>query len=124
MEDRIEGKIVAINNKGIIVLNCGEREDVREGMTFAIFTIGEKIIDPETGKDLGNFEDVKAKVKVIHVQERICSARELSRSYKADLTLTMITEGGAESEALEVEIGDHAREYTDITTLLNPMQYF
>jgi hypothetical protein len=40
MEERIEGKVAAIINNEMAVINRGERDGVREDMTFAIFERG------------------------------------------------------------------------------------
>jgi hypothetical protein len=103
MEDTIEGKVAAIiDNK--IIINRGEIAGVREGMTFTIFTIGEEITDPKTGESIGPFEEVKADVTVIHVQEKMCTTIRIPEDVKA--------------YDLDVEIGDYAREYVSMERLI------
>ena len=99
----IEGKVAAILDENKFVINRGRIAGVDEGMTFAIFTIGEDVIDPETGVPLGNFEDVKAEVQVIYVQEKMCTALRIPED--------------APAHDLKVEIGDYAREYCGLAQL-------
>jgi hypothetical protein len=103
MEEPIEGKVAAIIDENKFVINRGRIAGVGEGMTFAIFTIGEEVIDPKTGVSLGNFEDVKAKVKVIYVQEKMCTALRIPED--------------ANPQALKVEIGNSAREYISMSQI-------
>ena len=100
----IEGKVAAILDENKFVINRGRIAGVDEGMTFAIFTISEDVIDPETGVPLGNFEDVKAEVQVIYVQEKMCTALRIPKDTKP--------------HDLKVEIGDSAREYISMTQLI------
>ena len=100
----IEGKVAAIIDENKFVINRGRIAGVDEGMTFAIFTIEEEVIDPKTGVSLGNFEDVKAKVKVIYTQEKMCTALRIPED--------------ANPQELKVEIGDSAREYISMSQLI------
>jgi hypothetical protein len=120
MEERIEGKVAAIINNQIIVINRGEREGVREDMIFAIFTEEEKLIDPTTGESLGFFENVKVKVGVIHVQEKMCSTIGIPETIDRvgkKVQLEAIGKDG-KYEDCKVIVGDFAREYIGMSALL------
>ena len=71
----IEGKIAKIIDENTVVINRGLEHDVEEDMRFVIYEPGEEIKDPDTGDSLGKFEYVKAKVKVVNVQEKFSTAK-------------------------------------------------
>lgn len=118
MKETIEGKVAAIINDKIIVINRGEKDGVNEDMTFAIFVLGEELTDSKTGESLGNFEHVKAKVSVIHVQEKMCSTIQIPETDMGDLVQVEAIEKGSESNDSKVVIGDLAREYVGMPQLL------
>lgn len=55
------------------VLNRGAQDEIESGEQFLIFRVGDMVVDPVTGEELGNLEIVIGKVRVIHVQDRICT---------------------------------------------------
>ena len=77
MSDPIVGKVAAVVDDTTLVLNVGSVHGVREGMLFAIVSEHQEIEDPDTGESLGNWEAVKARVIVSHVQEKMCTVRSL-----------------------------------------------
>ena len=76
----IMGKVARILSDEEVVLNVGSEDGVTEGMEFVIFSVSEadRIVDPETGADLGAIETTKGRVNVHHVQDRISRARTLT----------------------------------------------
>ena len=76
----IIGKVARILSDEEVFLNVGSEDGVTEGMEFVIFSVseGDRISDPETGADLGAIETTKGRVKVRHVQDRICRARTMT----------------------------------------------
>ncbi|MEX2120225.1 MAG: hypothetical protein WD847_11580 [Pirellulales bacterium] len=48
-------------------------------MEFLIYDLSDPILDPETKEELGQLEIVKGRVKVGHVQEKMCTATTFSR---------------------------------------------
>jgi len=76
----IIGKVARILSDEEVFLNVGSEDGVTEGMEFVIFSVseGDRIIDPETGADLGAIETTKGRVKVHHVQNRMSRARTLT----------------------------------------------
>jgi len=71
----IKGNVAKIIDEYTVILNIGFKSKVEEGMRFIIYSEGEEIIDPISGKNLGKFENVKAKVKVISVAENYSIAK-------------------------------------------------
>jgi hypothetical protein len=68
--DSIKGKVLAIIDEFTVVLNIGSENNVTEDMMFAICTIRDEITDPATGKYLGKYENMKAKINVKNVAEK------------------------------------------------------
>jgi hypothetical protein len=99
MKELIEGKVAAIIDDFTIVINRGKRDGVEEGGYFVIFKLGEEIHDSETGESLGIFEIVKARVEVIHVQEKMSTCQYIQ--------IEQVIHIGEE----KVEIGDFVRSY-------------
>lgn len=52
-------------------INRGANHDVRIGERFLIFRLGDRIIDPDTGEDLGLLEIVLGRARVTHVQQKM-----------------------------------------------------
>lgn len=48
----VEGKIAKINGQEVII-NLGERDQIKSGMHLVFFEEGEPVIDPDTGENLG-----------------------------------------------------------------------
>ena len=75
MADTISGKVAAIVDDTTLVLNVGRQHGVREGQMFAVVAAHQEIHDPDTGQSLGQWESVKARVVITHVQDRMSTAR-------------------------------------------------
>jgi hypothetical protein len=71
----ISGKIARILSETEVVLNVGRKHGVEEGMQFVIYSVGDPIIDPDSGEALGALENVKGRVEVTHVMEALSRAR-------------------------------------------------
>lgn len=56
-----------------LVINRGERDGVKKGQRFLVYSLGEEIIDPITEESLGVLEIVRGTGKVVHLQERIAT---------------------------------------------------
>lgn len=75
----IETRVARIISSTQVVLAAGSDDGVKEGMLFAIYSVGDEVLDPETGQSLGRLELVKGKVRVAHVQEKMSVAETQSR---------------------------------------------
>jgi hypothetical protein len=72
----IEGFVAQLVTDEQLLMNVGERDGVREGMTFEVLdprTMNVK--DPVTGENLGSLKRVKVRVVVTQVDERLSLAR-------------------------------------------------
>jgi len=61
------GKIIKINSDGTILMKPGSDGNVKEGMEFVVYRMGEEIIDPDTGLPLGAEETKIGKIKVTEI---------------------------------------------------------
>lgn len=75
MKDLFNLKVASVESEFRVVLNAGAVDDVKVGMTFVIFELGDVIEDPDSGEPLGQLEKVKGKVEVVHVQEKLSVAQ-------------------------------------------------
>ncbi len=66
-------KVAKILDDYRVVINVGRLDGIREGSGVIIFEIGEEILDPITGENLGKLEIIKGTGTVTHVQEKIAT---------------------------------------------------
>ncbi|MBI2428915.1 MAG: hypothetical protein HYV29_08995 [Ignavibacteriales bacterium] len=59
------GKVLKVNADGTLLMKPGSEGNVKVGMEFDIFRVGESIKEPDTGLDLGAEEEKIGRVKVI-----------------------------------------------------------
>jgi hypothetical protein len=124
----IVGKVAKIIDVYTVVINRGLEHGVEEDMRFVIYEPGEEIKDPDTDALLGKFEYVKAKVKVVNVQEKFSTAKtnetysppglaiaaQLSQlSRRQELPLDKKMRDQLSDHTLTVEIGDLVRQILD-----------
>lgn len=86
----LKGRIVKKLDEYKVVVNIGYIDGLKKDMRFIIYEEGEEITDPETGESLGRLEIVKAKIKPLHVQERITIME--SANYKKALFPTLFSD--------------------------------
>jgi len=58
------GKILKINADGTVLIKPGSEGNVKTGMEFAIYRVGEEIKDPDTGLSLGSEETKVGQIRV------------------------------------------------------------
>lgn len=58
------GKVLKVNADGTLLMKPGSEGNVKVGMEFEIFRLGESIKDPDTGLDLGAEEEKIGRIKV------------------------------------------------------------
>ena len=66
----IKGRILKILDQYKVIVNVGADSGIERNMDFIIYSEGETVKDPESNEDLGRLENVKARVKVSHMQEK------------------------------------------------------
>ncbi|MDE2792095.1 MAG: hypothetical protein OXI81_16960 [Paracoccaceae bacterium] len=73
MEDQYanEARIAHVLSGYKFVINRGSRDGVKVGQKYLVFSLGDSILDPESGNDLGVLEIVRGRAQVTHVQEQM-----------------------------------------------------
>lgn len=121
-------KVIKIIDEYSLVINRGSEHDIRINSKFLIFGTGERLVDPDTGEDLGTLEIVRGRARVIHVQAKMSTLtsdefeitpgkkRTIKRQGGAFLMLSNqpqveeVTEGEERNEvAIRATTGDYAR---------------
>ncbi len=64
------GYVMKISEDGKIFINCGKRNNINVGDSFAVFKRGEAFEDPESGENLGAEETFLGEVQVVSLQEK------------------------------------------------------
>jgi hypothetical protein len=65
----VDMRVIKVEGKQAYI-NVGATSGVKVGDTFKIFSVGEKLIDPATGMDLGSTEKETGTGRVTEVNER------------------------------------------------------
>nr|WP_321360475.1 hypothetical protein [uncultured Hyphomonas sp.] len=122
-------RVAKVLDEYTVVLNKGARDGLAVGDKLLIFGIGEEILDPETGESLGQIELVRGRVKIQHLQDKICTARSsetikipgrkrtIQRRDSWAIALGTAREEIEEDHSFEdkplddPEVGDHVRPY-------------
>lgn len=66
-------KVAQVLDEFTVVINRGTADGLREGQRVLIYTIGDDVMDPDTGESLGKLEVVKGTGKVRHLQDRMAT---------------------------------------------------
>jgi len=85
LAQKTRGKVIKFSGARIYG-NCGKRDGIAVGMTFTVNEEGEKLVDPDTGEELGSERKLIGRVKVIEVQDKFFKAVHIGDtepSYKA-----------------------------------------
>jgi len=107
MNDRYFGKIVAMTDKFTLVMNKGSEHGVELGDKFMVVGLGQSIVDSDTQEELGRLEILRGNVSVVHVQERIATARSCKFDSSSDAKgfTTAALAGGSEAVNLPLAQG-------------------
>ena len=73
LAQKTRGKVIKFSGARIYG-NCGKRDGIAVGMTFTVNEEGEKLVDPDTGEELGSERKLIGRVKVIEVQDKFFKA--------------------------------------------------
>jgi hypothetical protein len=83
VDEPISGKVATILNRRELVVNVGSEGGVQDGMIFAVLNRkGARIVDPDTGEDLGAVEIPKVLVRVVRVKPKLAVARTFRTTKK------------------------------------------
>lgn len=73
MKNDFFAKVAMLKNSSEVVINKGSDHNVKIGDKFIIYTLGEEVIDPDSGESLGALEEIKGNAIVKHVQEKMAT---------------------------------------------------
>jgi curli biogenesis system outer membrane secretion channel CsgG len=69
-----QGRIVKVAGDDVYV-SAGEKAGAKVGDEFTVFSVGEELVDPETGEILGAEESAVGRVKIYQVMEKFSKAK-------------------------------------------------
>ena len=72
-----KGRIIKVQNEDIY-LSAGNRNGSSVGDMFTVYSVGEELVDPDTGEILGSEEEKIGTVKIFEVKEKYSKAKTQS----------------------------------------------
>ena len=69
-----QGRVIKVKGSEVY-LSAGERTGAAVGDTFTVYSVGEELMDPDTGELLGSEEEEIGKVKISSLKEKYSKAR-------------------------------------------------
>lgn len=83
-----EGRIIKVEDK-IIYTNIGARNGVSVGSVFNAYGLGEEIVDPQTGENLGSEKTKLGSIKITSIEDRFSKAvTEVGGNFESGVILT------------------------------------
>ncbi len=73
----VEGTVVKVDPDGTIYVSLGSRQGMRKGMKLHVFTEGDPIVHPATGKTLGRVRRSKTQIVLTQVMEMYSMGRQV-----------------------------------------------
>jgi hypothetical protein len=65
-----QGRIIKCFSDGDIDISAGEKVGAQVGNVFTVYSVGEELIDPDTGELLGSDEEEVGSLKTYEVKEK------------------------------------------------------
>lgn len=72
-----QGRIIKVSGKDVFI-SAGEQTGASVGNVFTVYSVGEELVDPDTGELLGSEEEEIGTVKISLVKKKYSKARILS----------------------------------------------
>lgn len=69
-----QGRIIKVKEEGVYI-SAGEKTGASVGDVFAVYSVGEELVDPDTGELLGLEEEQIGSVKIFKVKEKYSKAK-------------------------------------------------
>jgi curli biogenesis system outer membrane secretion channel CsgG len=69
-----QARIVKVNGDNEVLISGGAKTGIAEGDVFTIYSVGESLVDPATGEQLGSELEKKGTIKVTKVEEKYAKA--------------------------------------------------
>jgi curli biogenesis system outer membrane secretion channel CsgG len=70
-----QARVIKVSNDNELLISGGEKTGIAEGDVFTLYSVGENLVDPATGEQLGSELDKKGTVKVTKVEEKYAKAK-------------------------------------------------
>jgi curli biogenesis system outer membrane secretion channel CsgG len=70
-----QARIVKVVNENELLISGGQKTGISEGDVFTIYSVGESLVDPDTGEQLGTELEQRGSVKVTKVEEKYAKAK-------------------------------------------------
>jgi hypothetical protein len=70
-----QARVIKVNSDSEFLISGGAKTGIAEGDTFTVFSVGESLVDPTTGEQLGSELTKKGAVKVTTVEEKYAKAK-------------------------------------------------
>jgi curli biogenesis system outer membrane secretion channel CsgG len=70
-----QARVVKVEDDGELLISGGAKVGIAVGDSFAVYSVGESLVDPDTGEQLGAEVDKKGMVKVVKVEEKYAKAK-------------------------------------------------
>jgi curli biogenesis system outer membrane secretion channel CsgG len=91
-----EGKLIRVQ-EGTIYANAGERNGAQNGDVFSVYSLGEELIDPDTGESLGSDMFKVGSIKLMGVNEKFSRAVAVTGSNFSAGQVIMPAQGSGSS---------------------------
>lgn len=73
-----QGRIVKCSSEGEVYISAGDNVGAQAGDLFAVYSVGEELVDPDTGELLGMEEEKLGSVKIYEVKQKYSKAKVIS----------------------------------------------
>ncbi|MGD0651877.1 MAG: CsgG/HfaB family protein [Verrucomicrobiia bacterium] len=70
-----QARIVKVNGDDEVLISGGQKTGISEGDAFTVYSVGQSLVDPATGEQLGSELEKKGAVKVVKVEEKYAKAK-------------------------------------------------
>jgi curli biogenesis system outer membrane secretion channel CsgG len=70
-----QARVVKVNGDEELLISGGAKTGIAEGDAFTVYSVGENLVDPSTGEQLGAELEKKGSVKVVKVEEKYAKAK-------------------------------------------------
>jgi curli biogenesis system outer membrane secretion channel CsgG len=70
-----QARVIKVNGDDELLISDGAKTGIAEGDTFTVYSVGENLVDPATGEQLGAELEKKGSVKVTKVEEKYAKAK-------------------------------------------------
>lgn len=70
------GKVITVKN-GFVFVNAGKKSAIKVGDTMTVYSLGEALIDPDTGMNLGSEQTKSAVIEITKAEEKFSKGKVL-----------------------------------------------